>query len=393
MMKKSADVVVVGGGTIGTAVTYYLAKKGFEVCSIERKGIADGTSGRCDGRIIVYDQVPGDSCRLAKMSMDMFPGLSDELGFDISWSRKGTLLVTENEQEFEIAKKHCATMVAEGLPYKVLDHHEIHDREPYLADDVVGALDVCCDGSVNPMALAQGFSFGAKKHGAIVDAYTSVVDVKLDSSGRVSHVVTDRGTIATKQVINAAGIWAPELGSMVGLDIPIKPRQGQLLVAERTFGVVRNPVSEFGYIMTRLESSEYKREMTPEMEKYGIAFAFEPTEAKTALIGSSRYFAGRDVKTSTEVLREIAKRAIRFYPAMKDINAIRSYAGLRPHTPDHVPIISATEIPGFFVATGHEGNGISMAPITGELITNILCDEPTMIDVEPFAWSRFSGEQ
>lgn len=390
-MKKSADVVVVGGGTIGTAVTYYLAKKGVDVCSLERKGIADGTSGRCDGRVIVYDQVPGDSCRLAKMSLDMFSGLSDELGFDICWSREGTLLLMGNEQEYETAKKHCAAMVAEGLPYKVLDRHEIHEREPHLADDVVGGLDVSCDGSVNPMALAQGFSYGSKQKGASVEAYTSVVDIKLDTAGSVSHVVTDRGTIATKQVVNAAGIWAPELGTMVGLDVPIKPRQGQLLVAERTYDVIRSPVTEFGYIMTRLESSEYQREMTPQMEKFGIAFAFEPTEAGTSLIGTSRCFVGRDIRTSTEVLRAIAKRAIRFYPALKDISAIRSYAGLRPHTPDHVPIISSTEIPGFFMATGHEGNGIGMAPITGELIANLICGEPTRIDVEPFAWSRLSG--
>lgn len=389
-MKKSADIVVVGGGTIGTAVTYYLAKKGLDVCSLERKGIADGTSGRCDGRVIVYDQVPGDSCRLAKMSLDMFPSLSDELGFDICWSREGTLLLMEGEQEFEIAKKHCASMVAEGLPYILLDYNEVHDQEPHLSRDVVGGLDVTCDGSVNPMALAQGFSYGAKKLGATVEAYTTVTGIKLDPKGHVTQVITDRGPIATRQVVNAAGMWAPDLGKMVGLDIPIQPRQGQLLVVERTFPVVRQPVSEFGYIMTRLEKSDYQRTLTPEMEKFGIAFALEPTEAKTSLIGTSRSFVGRDKLTSTKVMRAMAQRATQFYPALKDINVIRSYAGLRPYTPDHSPIISRTEIPGFFIAAGHEGNGIGMAPITGELIANLVCDEATRINAGPFGWSRFS---
>ncbi|MBT4289393.1 MAG: FAD-binding oxidoreductase, partial [Deltaproteobacteria bacterium] len=89
-MKNFVEIAVIGGGVIGTAITYYLAKAGFDVCLIERNGIAEGTSGRCDGRVIVYDQVPGESCRLAKMSLDLFPQLPDELGFDIGWSQEGT---------------------------------------------------------------------------------------------------------------------------------------------------------------------------------------------------------------------------------------------------------------------------------------------------------------
>lgn len=393
-MKTNADAVVIGGGVIGTAVAYYLSRKGLDVCSIERKGLADGTSGRCDGRVIVFDQIPGDSCKLAKMSLDMFPTLSDELGFDIKWSREGTILLTENEQEFEVAKRHAARMVEEEkLPYKVLDQKELREREPYVADDIVGALDITCDGSVNPMALTQGFSYGSKKNGATVEAYTSVTGIKLDDSGAVSRVVTDRGEIATKYVVNAAGVWTPVLGSMVGLKLPVKPRQGQILVTERHFGAVRNPVSELGYIMTRLESREYQRVMTPEMEKYGIAFNYEPTEAGTGLIGTSRTFVGYDVRVSKEVLKELAKRATRYFPAIKHVHAIRSYAGLRPHTPDHMPIISDTEIPGFFIATGHEGNGIGMAPITGELMACLITGEKTRINVEAFAWSRFTKQQ
>jgi len=390
-MKASADVVVVGGGAIGTSVAYYLSKKGLDVCSIERKGIADGTSGRCDGRVIVYDQVPGDSCRLAKMSLDMFPTLSDELGFDINWSQKGTILFAENEQEFEVARRHAAWMVEEeGLPYKILDKKEVREREPYIADDIIGGIDVTCDGNVNPMAMAQGFSYGAKKLGATVQSYTSVTDIRLDGSGAVSHVLTNRGEIATKNVVNACGVWASALGNMVGLDIPVKPRQGQIIVVERNFGAVRNPVSEFGYIMTRLESSEYQRIMTPEMKKYGIAFGYEPTEAATGLVGTSRTFVGYDVRVSKEVLKELAKRATRFFPALNQVHAIRSYAGLRPHTSDHMPIISDTEIPGYYIATGHEGNGIGMAPITGELIACIVTGDQPPTDPTPFSWSRFN---
>lgn len=391
MATKSSDVVVIGGGVVGTAITYYLAKRGREVCNLEQSGIASGTSGRCDGRITISDQVPGDSCRLAKTSLDMFAGLSAELDYDIEWSRHGTLLLMENEQEFESAKRHCARMAAAGMPLEVIEQNELREREPHIADDVSGALDVTCDGSVNPMALAQGFSHAAQRLGATVDSHAKVIDIGRDRSGAVSHVVTEGGTIATRHIVDAAGMWAPDLGKMVGLDIPIKPRQGQILVVERGSGVVRHPVQEFGYIVTRLESSVYERVMTPEMKEFGIAFAYEPTEAGTGLIGTSRRFVGRDTSVSPAVLRELARRAIRFYPKLRDAHAIRSYAGLRPYTPDHLPIISGTEVPGFYIAAGHEGNGIVMSAVTGEIMACIVCGEATPVDVRPFTWTRFSG--
>jgi glycine/D-amino acid oxidase-like deaminating enzyme len=100
-MGVNADIVVIGGGVIGTAVSYYLAKSGLDVCSIEKRGITDGTSSRCDGHIAVYDSVPGHHCKLSKKSLEFFPGLSDELGIDIGWSQEGTLLLAESEEEYE----------------------------------------------------------------------------------------------------------------------------------------------------------------------------------------------------------------------------------------------------------------------------------------------------
>lgn len=392
-MKTSADVVVIGGGVVGTAITYQLAKRGMDVCNVERSGIASGTSSRCDGRITISDQVPGDSLRLAKASMDMFPGLSDELGHDIEWSQEGILLLTESEAEFEVAKQHCVRMVEAGLPYRILDQRELRARHPCVADDIVGAVDITCDGLVNPMALAQGFTHAAQRHGAATAIHAPVLEIKRDAAGAVSHVVTDAGTIATGKVVNAAGVWAPDLGAMVGLDIPIQPRQGQLLVMERGNRVMPpgGGAQEFSYIMVRLQDTAYKRQTTPAMDKYGIAFAYEPTEGGTGLVGTSRYFAGRDTASNPDILRELAKRAIRFYPALRDVHVIRTYAGLRPYTPDHLPIISDTEVPGFYVAAGHEGNGITMSALTGELMANLISGEKPRIDVAPFAWSRFAA--
>jgi glycine/D-amino acid oxidase-like deaminating enzyme len=389
-VSKCADVVVIGGGVIGTAVSYYLAKSGLDVCSIEKRGITDGTSSRCDGHIAVYDSVPGHHCKLSKKSLEFFPGLSDELGYDISWSQDGTLLLAESEDEYEIVKSHCALMVEkENLPYRILDQQEIQDSEPHVAKDVVGGLNVACDGTLNPMALGQGFSYAAQRLGARVLSYTSVTDIKLDSRGQVEKVITDRGEIYTPRVVNTAGVWASEIGKMVGLDIPIKPRQGHIIVGQRTFPVTKRPVCEFGYIMAKLETGGYTRQVTPEMEEFGIALVLEPTEAGNFIFGSSRRFVGMDITSDSKVLKEMARRAIRFFPVLGELNAIRSYVGCRPWTPDHNPIISKTEIPGFYIAAGHEGNGIGMSAMTGKLLSEIICDVPTTMPVESFRWDRF----
>jgi sarcosine oxidase subunit beta len=386
----NADVVVIGGGVIGTAIAYFLARTPMDVCLVEKKGIAAGTSGKCEGDVLVSDKNPGYDCRLTKLSQDLFPKIAQELDYDIKWKQTGSLLAIENDEEMEAAKIVCSQLAAEGLPVRILDQYEVHKDEPYLAPDVVGGMETACDGSLCPMSLAQGLCQGVKKHGGTILTYSTVTNIKLDNKKRIECVITDNGTINTPMVVNAAGVWAPQIGQMVGLDIPIKPRKGQLLVAERTTTVARRKVMEFGYMMAKFGTGSYTRNTTPEMEKYGVALVFEPTDAQNFLIGSSRQFVGTDTSSDLSVMRAIAQRAIRFFPVIKDIRMIRSYAGLRPYTPDHFPIISETDIPGFYVAAGHEGDGIGLSLITGKLISQMICQESTEVSVEPLRLNRFA---
>ena len=156
--------------------------------------------------------------------------------------------------------------------------------------------------------------------------------------------------------------------------------------------VARRKVMEFGYLMAKFSGGDYQRNVTPEMENYGIAFVFEPTRAGNFLIGSSRRFVGRDTTCHPPLLAAMAARAMTFFPVLKNMRVIRTYAGLRPFTPDHFPIVSETPVPGFYVTAGHEGDGIGLSLITGKLIAQIICEEPTDIDVAPLRLERFFGE-
>lgn len=383
--------MVVGGGVIGTAVAYFLAKQRMDVVLVERGGIASGTSGRCEGNVLVQDKLPGFDCRLARLSQELFPEVVREMEIDVDWACRGSLILIESEEELAASRIFCDEMRAEGIPVRMLDAHDVHCDEPHLAADIVAGVEVACDGTLNPMALAQGLSMAARRQGASIRTRTTVTGIRRDAGGRVCEVMTDQGGIPTPRVVDAAGVWAPVIGRMVDLDIPIMPRQGQILVTERTFRVARRAVNEFGYLMAKFGKGDYQRRITPEMEKYGIAFFMEPTGAGNYLIGSSRQFAGEDIRVDVRVLKALAQRAVRFFPVLRQVRFIRSYAGLRPFTPDHFPIISDSRVPGFYVAAGHEGDGVGLSLITGKLMAQIICGQPTEISVEPLRMDRFEN--
>lgn len=387
-MNNAFDVAVIGAGAIGSSVAYFNAKKGASVVLIDAGDIAESTSSRSDGNILVCDKQPGFDALFAKASQDMFPELSKELDYDLEWKQKGSLFLTENEEEFEIASKFCEDMKACGIQMRMMDNKEVLDDEPFLAKDVYGGLETISDGSVYPIGLAYGLAFGAEKMGAKLSLHNRVTGIEKDGSAFIIH--TENGDIAAKNIVDSCGVWSPVIGRMVGLDIPIQARQGQILVSEQTFQVARRKVHEFGYMLTKFQSGEYKRPVSERVEKNGVAFVFEPTASNNFLIGSSRCFAGENISCEIEIMKAMAERAIRFFPVIAGVKVIRAYSGLRPFTPDHMPIVSDTPVPGFFIAAGHEGDGIGLSPITGRVMADMIAGEKPFMDLSPLSFERFA---
>jgi len=386
---KSYDAVVIGGGVIGTSVAYYLSKKGIRVALVEKGDIASGTASRSDGNIKISDKRPGIETKMAYESQLLFKELANEISYNFDYTQRGSLCIIENEEELKVAQEYVKKQAEDGYPMRMMDKSEIHNDEPYLAEDIIGGIEIDCDASVNPMALVFGLSLGAKKNGVEVFDYTPIKDIRLDKKGAVEAVITDEEKLITKYVVNCAGVWAPEIGNMVGINIPIIPEQGQLLIAEKTFQVV-----EFGRLMTKFGDKNYKRNVSPELEELGIGFVFEPTQANNFLIGSSHTFVGFDTHVSIEVMRGLAKRAIRFLPIMKNINIIRAHAGLRPYIQDHMPIISKVdEVPGFYVAAGHGAKGICLSQFTGKIISQMIAGEETIMPNDILSINRFKRNE
>lgn len=381
------EIAVIGGGIIGSAIAYYVSKVGFEVTVIERGELASGTSSRCDGNILAIDKDPGFDSQMSLKSQQLVHALSEELPLPFEYRAPGSILVCETDEEMEAAEKWVRQQKAAGLPFRMLDRSDLRQESPYFADDLPGGLECETDSTVNPYMLTYALFQGAQQLGAKLLKHTEVINIQYDRTTESFSIETNHATVTAKKVINAAGVWSPEIGRMLGVTIPIKPRKGQIIVASRQMPVSPRKVMEFGYLISKFGG---ERQVDAETETYGVALVFEPTESQNFLIGSSRQFVGFDTTVDWNVARCMARRCIRFYPKMRDMNFIRAYAGLRPWTEDHLPIVShVEEVPGFYIAAGHEGDGISLAAITGKVISEMIAEQRTSIPVEPLRYDRF----
>lgn len=380
------DIVIIGGGIMGAAIAYYCSKAGLEITVLEKKELASGTSSRCDGNILAIDKDPGFDSQMSLESQQLVHELNKDLELSFEYRNPGSILVCENDQELDAAQKWVNQQQDAGLDFKMLDREDLRNESNYFADDLYGGLECKTDSTVNPYMLTYSMFHSAQKHGAILHTHTEVENVSKNNTGQFVLKTSGR-TFTANKVVNACGVWAPFIGEMLDVDIPIKPRKGQIIVASREQPVGLRKVMEFGYLISKFGG---ERVVDPVTDKYGVALVFEPTESQNFLIGSSREFNGFDLKVNQEVTKYIAKRAVRFYPKMADMMAIRTYAGLRPWTEDHLPIVShVKEVPGFYIAAGHEGDGISLAAITGKVMEEMISGKETSIPLEPLRYDRF----
>lgn len=200
-------------------------------------------------------------------------------------------------------------------------------------------------------------------------------------------VETSKGTYYADQVIDAAGSWAAEIAAMAGVDLPIRPRKGQLFITEPL-----GPFMDVTLQCARYNVIKFKPEAVGDKAvlRMGASLSIEQTENGGLVIGSTREFVGYDRENTLEAMEVTMRRAMRFFPALKDVNIIRAFAGLRPFTPDGIPVIGEVEkLPGFFVAAGHEGDGIALAPITGKLMAELLVQGKSSYPLEAFSPNRF----
>jgi sarcosine oxidase subunit beta len=382
MFVSKADVVIIGGGVIGTSIFYHLAKRNIDVVLLERNSIASGTSSACEGMIFLQSKKPGIHLKMAIKSAKIFKHLKEELDYDIEYGSYGAMVVIPDQMQYNTMKVLVQEQCNSGLDVKLLNSNEARNKQPALSETIAGSTYCSADGQVNPIKLAYGFAEAGQRHKkAKIFDHTNVKGIKIRDN-KIEGVVTDRGVIHTNLVVNAAGVYAPQIGAMLNLDIPIIPRRGQLLVTEEVPDIVKGVLCTSNYIACKYN---------PKIKNMdGAGLTVESTASGNYLIGATREFVGYNSQVTYDGIECIAKNIVSLIPKFKRINIIRCFAGLRPYTQDSLPILGKVEeIEGFIMAAGHEGDGIALSPITGKLISELIVEGKSSLSLKPFHLSRF----
>lgn len=360
-----ADVVVLGAGIIGAAIARELAVAGLDVVVVEADAPGGGTSGRCDGNILVQTKLHAPELVLTRRAIERFRDWVDELDHPIHFDQVGSMVFFTDDDQLAAGRDRVQLLAELGVQSELLDEAEVREREPALDGPLIGGIDCLEDASVYPPYVVYALLADAVARGARLVGGTRARRV-LSQHGRVTGVETDRGVIHSDWVINALGIWSASLAAHTGIELPIQPRQGVLLVTEERPGLIRRSVTEGAYMTLRGKGAPSDPRPQP-------VFVAEPTFRGNILIGSSRRFVGESTAVEPELLLALAARAAHYASALGDVAIIRSFAGLRPWTPDNYPIVGeAGDLDGYVLATGHEGEGIALAPVTADMVTRIV---------------------
>ena len=387
-MKNTFDVVVIGGGIIGLSSAYYLLSSGKKVALIEKNHIGSGASGACDDMILLQSKKPGVLLEMAMESLNLYRRLSEELKIDIEFESRGGMILIENQQQLDVMEPYVEKQRSYGLDVHLIEKRDIKKKHPFATETVIASTYSDKDSQVNPLKVVRGFLGRSLAMGLELRKQTRITE--LSKKNGCWNIACDQGApLESQYVVNAAGAWAADIGNLVGIDIPITAQKGQIVVTEKIPTLGQENIWSAEYIVSKLLPELMKTwdELT---RKLGLGFAFSQTHEGNYLIGSTRELGIFDKRTDFVALNVLIKQALKFFPILKNINVIRCFAGLRPAVSDGTAIISeVADRQGFYIAAGHGGDGIALAPITGKLITKLINGEDTGFNMKEVSFQRF----
>ncbi len=386
MMPKRAEIVILGGGVIGSAIAYFLSKAGRDVVLLERGGVGGEASVANGAFVWTSTRRPGIDLTLALASIEIHKQLVDELDDEIEYRRPGGMIIIEHEEQIPKIEAFRKEREKVGFILRPIDAKEARSLEPLLSESIVGALCNPLDGGTNPFQLMVALNRKTAHLGGEVCYHTEVRGIEIERS-KVKRVLTDQGPIEAEIVVNACGSWASSIGRMVGINIPVIPNEMEFVVTEQLPPVVPHIIMGASYV-----TEEYgKEEMIANREKFGRGLCIHQTASGNLLLGATWRFVGYDKRTSYEETVAIAKEVARLFPPLRNVHVIRSFANFFPFTNDDLPILGHVEgIEGLIIAAGHCGHGICLGPITGKLISELICQGRTSIPIDELSLSRFS---
>jgi sarcosine oxidase subunit beta len=359
----NCDVVIIGAGAVGSSVAFQLAEAGLKVTLVDRSFPGGGTSRATQAGIGVYAKQPRPNLDLNMKGAELYPSLVARLHEDVELRMDGVLNVALTGEGVEKMRAFVATQhETPGYTADLLTGKEARAMEPALSPEVEGAAFCPLDGSVNSLLYVHALARGVARLGGRVLAWTEVQGIA-STGGQAWSVSTSNGKVEAPWVVNCAGVESKRIGKMIGIDIPIEPNKGHVLVTEAIPPLIQRRIS--GPTLIR------------------------QTVRGTMLLGQSEELVGHEVAESLAVLAAQAAVSRRVLPGLAKVNVIRSFVGFRPWPPDGLPILGAIPgVPGFLAAVGH--SGITWSPAAGKLLTELVTTGKPSMSLEPYSLARFS---
>ena len=372
MSKETYDVVIVGAGIVGAACADAFAERGLRVAVVDRDVVGSGATAAGMGHIVVMDDSDAQFA-LTHYSRRLWQKTRPDLPADVEYEQAGTIWVAADEEELAEVRRKREYYERRGVTVEVMDARQLTETEPNLREGLAGGLLVPGDAVLYPPCAARFLITRAQQRGARLRLGASVTQI---SEGGVR--LKDGHEISGGIVVNAAGANAAELTA--GIDV--KKRKGHLVITDRYPGFVRHQLVELGYLKSAHSVSGDS-----------VAFNVQPRRTGQILIGSSRQFGADHKEVDQSVLASMVRRAQEYMPALGEMSAVRVWTGFRAATPDKLPLIGPC--PGYksvYLATGHEGLGITTSLGTARILVDQVTGSKPEIAVEPYLPSRTAKE-
>lgn len=363
MPQKSYDTVIIGGGVIGLATAYYLAEAGVgPIALLERGDLAgEASSANLGGVWAEFEGLTlgGSFRRLAHASRELYAELSAQPGMEFEFRRNGVIALAFSAEEMDILRAQVRACVDDPPACSILDGRAVRELQPGLSEEITGGLHFPRECHVNPLMVCWSLIRALHRRRVELLPRCEVVGADV-ASGRLLALRTPSGTVRAGRFVNCAGPWAARLPELA-LPLPIQPGRGQAIVTERVPWQLHTPVF------------------------CGISLI--QTAGGNVIAGGTLAFTGYDTTAPWDNFRHICSLAARALPRLQDVLVLRTWARLRPHTPDELPIVGG--MPGFenvYMNAGHFRNGLLLAPITARLLADWIARGslgPGLTDLRP----------
>ncbi|MBC8461556.1 MAG: FAD-dependent oxidoreductase, partial [Deltaproteobacteria bacterium] len=383
-MRDQAQVVIIGGGIFGASVAYHLAKSGCtDVVLVDKGELTSGSTFHSVGLVSQFRTSPA-LMKIMNYTVSLFNKLKDEVGDSLDWHTVGSLRLASSKDRLKALKREVSRAKAIGLNADIISPAETLRIAPFLSDEnLYGAVYVPDDGHIDPSNITYELARQAKEMGAEICTRVRVTGIELSSKGEINQVNTDQGVIETECVVNATGEWAPRVGQMVGVNIPMVPLMHQYLTTKPIPGhelpksapVVRDPDNLF-----------YTREDVGAF----LLGGFETNPKEWSVEGVPWKFTQELLSAEWNLFEPVMEGAIRRIPILAEAEAIELINGPDAFTPDgHYALGPVPGLRGFYVAAGGSINGIAGAGGVGKLIAEWILEGEPSIDTHEMNVRRF----